>query len=248
MTRSWRVERVVGPAGWLHRESAALLGSEPVSRAARILVAESPAVVLGSHEPEAWFDPAALSGHGLELARRRSGGGAVVVGGGHTVWVDFVLPAADPLWDDDVGRAAWWVGDLWADVIRAAGAADRPEVWRGAMRPSRWSPLVCFAGVGPGEVEVAGAKVVGVSQRRTRHAALFQSAALLRWDPGLWASLVSGAGRAAAGRAGPGDGAAGSPDRDGPPADLAGAARALGPDMEEQLVSAMTAALDAMIF
>ena len=47
---------------------------------------------------------------------------------------------------------------------------------------SRWSEWVCFAGLGPGEVTVGGAKVVGISQRRTRHAARFQCAALLRWD------------------------------------------------------------------
>lgn len=244
MNRPWRLERVAGPAGRLHQESADALGSDPIGRSARILVADAPAVVLGSHEPEGWFDPGALNRRGLDLARRHSGGGAVLAGPGHTVWVDFVVPAGDPLWDDDVGRAGWWVGDLWAEVIRAAGANDgsRPVVWRGGMRPSRWSPLVCFGGVGPGEVQMDGAKVVGISQRRTRRAALFQSAALLRWDPALWPELLSGEGRQAAGLGRPDDPGA------GPAADLATAARPLGPDREASLVSAMTEALDAMIF
>lgn len=243
MVPPWRVERVSGPAGELHAASAAALGEEGLERTARILVAGSPAVVLGSHEPEDWFDPAALRRAGLGLARRRSGGGAVLVGPGLSVWVDFVIPAGDPLWDDDVGRAAWWAGELWSEVLRAAGVADgNLRVWRGAMRPTRWSPVVCFAGMGPGEVEMGGAKVVGVSQRRTRRAALFQTAALLQWDAGLWESLLSDAGR----RSVDPDGSMGR----GPAglADLAGAARALGADREAEVVSAMLTALDDMIF
>jgi lipoate-protein ligase A len=42
---------------------------------------------------------------------------------------------------------------------------------------------VCFAGVGPGEVLADdGAKLVGISQRRTRNWALFQCAVPLKWD------------------------------------------------------------------
>ena len=33
---------------------------------------------------------------------------------------------------------------------------------------SDWSALVCFAGLGPGEVTLDGQKLVGLSQRRTR--------------------------------------------------------------------------------
>jgi hypothetical protein len=49
---------------------------------------------------------------------------------------------------------------------------------------------VCFAGLGPGEVTRNGAKVVGISQRRTRHAARFQCAVLHRWDVEGIAALV----------------------------------------------------------
>jgi lipoate-protein ligase A len=51
------------------------------------------------------------------------------------------------------------------------------------MRSTPWSASVCFAGLGPGEVTVDGRKVVGLSQRRTREAALFQCCAALRWEP-----------------------------------------------------------------
>jgi lipoate-protein ligase A len=115
---------------------------------------------------------------GIDVARRRSGGGAVFVEPGGTLWVDVVLPRGDPLWDDDVGRAAHWLGDAWAAAI-----GDRAVVHRGAMVRGPLSDLVCFAGLGPGEVTVDGHKVVGISQRRTRDAARFQCVAYERWDP-----------------------------------------------------------------
>ena len=67
---------------------------------------------------------------------------------------------------------------------------------------SRWSRVVCFAGLGPGEVTLEGRKVVGMEQRRGRGGALFQCAVPLRWDPGrLVALLALDAGeRGAAGR------------------------------------------------
>jgi hypothetical protein len=51
---------------------------------------------------------------------------------------------------------------------------------------------VCWSGLGTGEVvDAAGAKVVGVSQRRTRDAARFQSMAHLVWHPERVAALAA---------------------------------------------------------
>jgi hypothetical protein len=94
------------------------------------------------------------------------------------LWVDVVLPRGDDLWDDDIGRATHWLGDAWAGAI-----GDRAFVHRGSMVRNEWSDIVCFAGLGPGEVTVDGRKVVGISQRRTREAARFQCVAYERWDP-----------------------------------------------------------------
>ena len=101
---------------------------------------------------------------------------------GDVVWADITIPAGDPLWEADVGRAFWWVGEAWAAALHTLGV--QAEVYRGAPDRTPWSRQVCFAGVGSGEVTVEGRKVVGVSQRRTRQAALFQCACLVRWDPG----------------------------------------------------------------
>lgn len=181
----WRILEERGAAQRLHALSAGALNEDPVSRTVRFSHADAPALVLGSHQSDQSWDPVALRTAGVELARRRSGGSGVLVGAGRVLWVDLVVPAGDPLWSDDVGRAAWWVGELWADVIQGG------QVWKGAMRTNEWSPLVCFAGLGPGEVTVDGRKVVGVCQRRTGRGALFQTAALLSWRPGEYTSLLA---------------------------------------------------------
>ncbi|MEO7428911.1 MAG: hypothetical protein ABIY48_05965, partial [Acidimicrobiales bacterium] len=62
----------------------------------------------------------------------------------------------------------------------------------GPLVRARWSDLVCFAGLGPGELtDAAGRKVLGISQRRTRAGARFQCAALGRWDPSRLVSLLA---------------------------------------------------------
>lgn len=168
--------------------------------------ATAPAVVLGSTQP----DGAVVEGAGVEVARRRSGGGAVLVEPGRVVWADVVVPAGDALWHPDVGRATWWLGDAWAGALEALGLPGA-AVHRGGLVRSRWSSAVCFAGLGPGEVTLAGRKAVGIAQRRTRDGALFQCAAPLAWDPApLLVAL-----------------ALGPADREAAAADLAGAVLAL---------------------
>jgi lipoate-protein ligase A len=139
--------------------------------------------VLGSTQTDADVDGAAVASSGLEVTRRRSGGGAVLVEPDALAWVDVFVPRPDPVWDPDVGRAFWWLGRVWADVLAALGVAGA-VVHQGPPVTNAWSSKVCFAGVGPGEVTVSGRKVVGMAQRRTRAGALFQCAALTRWDAG----------------------------------------------------------------
>ena len=81
---------------------------------------------------------------------------------------------------------------------RALAGGGGATVHGPAPPATAWSKLVCFAGLGPGEVTVAGAKVVGMGQRRTRAGALFQCAALLEWAPvrcsTCWPSTPASAG------------------------------------------------------
>lgn len=165
-SRPFLVERITGTAAQLVERPLA-----PVRTLALCTVTE-PAVVLGSTQPDV------ASSASVPLVRRRTGGGAVWVGPDELVWADVDIPRDDPLWDDDVARASWWLGAAWAVVV-GAGA----DVHRHGLVRTAWSGSVCFAGLGPGEVTVGGRKVVGLSQRRTRDGARFATAALLRWDP-----------------------------------------------------------------
>ena len=162
---SWNVQRARGSATEFHQRDL------PHEAAIWIFEVEQPALVLGSRQ-------AMVEVGGIEVVRRRSGGGAVYVAPARTLWVDVVVPRDDNLWDDDVGRATHWLGAAWAAAI-----GDRALVHHGAMVRNEWSDVVCFAGLGPGEVTVEGRKVVGISQRRTRRAARFQCVAYERWDP-----------------------------------------------------------------
>jgi lipoate---protein ligase len=150
---------------------------------------DRPALVLGSSQRHEAVDEGALRAAGVELVRRRSGGGAVLLVPDEVVWVDLVVPSTDPLWDDDIGRATHWLGAAWVEALAACGLRGA-EVHRGPMVRGPWSALVCFAGLGPGEVLMGGRKAVGISQRRTRGWARFQCAAYRRWDPAPLVALL----------------------------------------------------------
>ena len=145
---------------------------------------DRPTLVLGSAQPATTVDAPAAAAAGVEVVRRASGGGAVLLDPRDVVWADLVIPPGHPRWDDDVIAAARWVGDAWVEALVALGLpADTLACHHGGLVRSRWSDSICFAGLGPGEVRVAGRKVVGISQRRTRAGVRFQIAVLRRWDP-----------------------------------------------------------------
>lgn len=135
------------------------------------------AVALGSTQQDDVLDAAAVRRLGLDVTRRRSGGGIVIVEPSGSAWVDVVIGADDPLWSADVGTAFMWVGEAWAraaHAVRATDQSDQLSVHTGAPLWAGDSRIVCFAGVGVGEVHIDGRKLVGMSQRRTRIGARFQ--------------------------------------------------------------------------
>lgn len=174
---TWHWETRCGDAASLHDPDPPL---SPI-RTARELVVERPAIVLGSSQPSDDIDLDAARARGIDVARRRSGGGAVLLVPGEHVWIDFWLPASDPLWLDDVGRAGDWLADGWVQTLAELGHVA-PVAHLGQMTHSTWSAQVCFAGLGPGEVTAESRKLVGVSQRRTREWARFQCVVHRRWD------------------------------------------------------------------
>jgi lipoate-protein ligase A len=176
---AWQVERVRGSASAFHARV-------PTGRRREAwwLDVDRPALVLGSAQPDATVDREACAAAGVEVVRRRSGGGAVLLVPGSCVWLDVVVPRSDRLWDDDIGRAMWWLGEVWAAALAGLGV-DGVAVHRGPLRHTPWSRLVCFDSLGAGEVTVGARKAVGISQRRTREWARLQSSAYLApLDPG----------------------------------------------------------------
>ena len=186
---AWTIEHRRGPVTELFALDDPPRGT---TRLARLYTVERPGLVLGSTQKAAAADGRRAASAGVEVLRRRSGGGAVLLWPERQVWVDFFLAPTDPLWHDDVTLATGWVGRLWTSVVARFSTAGC-SAHTGRLVADRWGRLVCFAGMGPGEVFVSGRKVVGVSQRRSRDQVRIQTAARLR-PPGAPAPGRSAAG------------------------------------------------------
>jgi lipoate-protein ligase A len=182
------VRRSVGSAGEFHHRpivtaDAVELWSFTVDR---------PTIVLGSHQDRDTLDVAACASHGVDVARRRSGGGIVLLEPGAIHWIDVVVTPRSPWWTDDVVSALVRCGHAWLDALSSLRVAGAARVHEGRLVRDRVSDLVCFAGLGAGEVvDAAGAKLLGLSQRRTRDGARLQGAIHRRWNPGLVHDLLS---------------------------------------------------------
>ncbi len=140
-------------------------GDAPVIPAAWWCRPVDDAIVLGSRQADDIVDRAACARAGLGVVHRRSGGGAVVIRHDEVHWIDVVLP--NGVAPDDVRGSMVWIGERWRDVL-APFTHSPLSVHAGPMVRTAWSELVCFAGIGPGEVMTEGRKLVGLSQRRTR--------------------------------------------------------------------------------
>lgn len=175
-------------AGAFH--SRALL-SDPTPRVV-VCRSDAPALVLGSVQRYFIVDDSALARDGIDVTRRHSGGGAVLVEPDGMVWFDVVVPADDPRFAHaagDVWKSMQWMGTQIRIALEFLGVDDA-AIHDGPMVCTDWCRLVCFAGIGPGEVVQGDRKLVGISQRRTRNGSRFQCAVHTRWNPDLLVSLL----------------------------------------------------------
>jgi lipoate-protein ligase A len=160
------VVSTIGSAADLHNrqipgECGRLVWSHRVDR---------PAIVLGSAQPQSQLLLETTTA--IEVVRRRSGGGVVLVRPDDT-WIDVLIGRNDQLWTDDVGQAFHWLGGVWEQAFGALGITATMHT--GPMQGREAGRVVCFAGLGPGElVDSGGVKLLGLSQRRTRNVARFQ--------------------------------------------------------------------------
>ncbi len=189
MNLGWQVFESVGDAATFHA------GDVEPARSATFQMVDVPTLVLGSAQRDTDVDRRVADALGIKVVRRRSGGGAVLLLPGEFIWLDLVVPAGDMLWVNDIGRSMLWVGELWQRALAAVGVATAVNTVGAhatvAAMSSSVSRQICFAGLGSGEVLLAGRKLVGISQRRTRSAARFQSLCHLRWRPETVVALVA---------------------------------------------------------
>ena len=151
----------------------------------------APALVLGSTQDPSVVDVDACRRAGIDVVRRRSGGGAVLLIPGEVTWIDVIVPAGTAGWSDDVHGPMVWLGRHLADAITGSTGARDLVVHDGPMRTTAWSKEVCFDGVGAGEVLASGRKLVGISQRRTRHAARLQCCWYSAYEPARLVELLA---------------------------------------------------------
>jgi lipoate---protein ligase len=164
------------PAAGLVSRPGDLLDYDRLRRSGATMTRASvatPTIVLGAAQGDGVIDEAAA--RGWARARRRGGGGVVLLRPGD-LWVDWWIPAADPRHDADPRAAAARAGGWWARALAPRVGAE-VSVADGPHRPGPGRGVACFAGVGPGEVLVAGRKAVGVTQWRTREGTLLSTLA-----------------------------------------------------------------------
>lgn len=156
----------------------------------------TPTLVLGSTQRESILDLVAIGEQGVDLCRRRSGGGLVYVEPTNDCWIDVVLPTSSKLHQPDIARSFEWIGQAWASTLQTSlhiSAMDAssmdidaptspPIAVANTSDRSAASRLICFAGMGHGEVTVEGNKVVGLSQKRTKSWSRLQSLATRSWQ------------------------------------------------------------------
>lgn len=160
------IAEVWSPAGALHSWDPPDEGVLTVRRCRPT----GPAAVLGSRQGDTLLDPLALERAGVGLVRRNSGGGLVLVDDALAIWVDVWIPNQPGSVAADVRASMDVVGRAWVAALASQDErlTDRLEVHSGGVTRGEWADLVCFAGLGPGEVLLDGLKLVGLSQRRSR--------------------------------------------------------------------------------
>lgn len=168
--------------------SAAELHERPIPDPAHPLIwwhdVTSPALVIGSAQDASTIDAGACTRAGVEVVRRRSGGGAVLLMPGEVVWFDVIVPFGAIEVVSDVRASMVWLGEHLRAIL------GRGIVHAGGLVSTPWSRVICFDGIGPGELLVDDAKLTGISQRRTRAAARFQVCWHTSYDPAALPGLL----------------------------------------------------------
>jgi lipoate-protein ligase A len=148
---------------------------------------DTPALIVGSSQDVSAVNAVCAAEKGIDVVRRRSGGGIVFVHPSDSVWIDITIPRDDSLWVDDVAESMLWLGSVF---VHALSPWLKTSVYTHKFSAEDFGRDICFVSHSPGEVFAGDAKVVGISQRRTRDGARFQCVMYRQWNPHEWASCV----------------------------------------------------------
>lgn len=173
---SWRYIDCYGLASEFHANPMLHVDQRTVS----FLEVARNALVLGSSQDPSQIDTAVLNRLDAELVVRRSGGGAVYLSPLNQLWIDISIPKKDRLYSDDLRRSFLPIGSMFLEALSRVSSLDF-EMHSGPLVGGALGRAICFAGIGPGEISCEGAKVVGISQRRTQMGAVFQCTIYIRY-------------------------------------------------------------------
>ena len=143
----------------------------------------TPAIVLGRGQ-----GALEVRGDDLEIIGRFSGGGAVWLSP-DVLSLDVLVPGDHPWVADQLTAVFDRVGAVWLEALRSLGVPhlsvhrDASTARRRGTAREQLLAAVCYATRGRGEVFWRGRKLVGLSQRRRRHATMVQCGLLRRWRP-----------------------------------------------------------------
>lgn len=185
----------VGPASNIHANPMRYADQ----RTARFVNVTRSALVLGSSQDPNEIDRESLIRKGVELVIRKSGGGAVFLSPNGQLWVDIAIPKGDKYFRCDVSESFEIIGEIFLQALSDLGTEDL-QMHAGRLLGSEIAKKVCFAGLGPGEITFEGAKVVGISQRRTSLGSVFQCTVYVRYPFAELLELMPGCASASPGR------------------------------------------------
>ena len=182
LARTWQRHDWQGTAGDFH-------SLDPVAeRGLWWCTVESPALIVGSSQTVDVIDTDRAVQRNIDVVRRRSGGGVVFVHPTDSVWMDITISREDPVWTDDVTTSMLWLGDVF---VQALSPWINTSTRRDAFNSGEFGRDICFVSQSPGEVFASEAKIVGISQRRTREGARFQCVLYRRWNPAEWIDCLA---------------------------------------------------------